>query len=414
VVSGTGDAVFTVTAMIDVRHLTAGSPVSAWLVAVIPACSYAAIAAAGPFAGVLADRHDRRAVMAGTEIVRAAVMMLLAAAAFLPGGLIPASAWLVLLYAAVFTLSAGGQVFKPARSAMIATIFPGQDDRARATSLAQTGASAAALAGAALAIPLAAAGIGWPALLDAVSFAVSWLAVRSLPSCPGHGNRDFRREFGDGIRAFTGNRWLLALLAVTVTCQAGAAAFAALNVTLITVVLHGTSRTYAVATTLMGAGCIAGAALAVPLVRRLGCRRITCAGLAVAAVLTFMYASARSIPGALIFLACWEIAIAVLNTSVEPLLLAAVPRRVQGRVRSVFDPIGQLIAGGSVLAYGWLAASPLRQVGGRGPVPLLLVLGGSLIALSAVLAFLVLPHQSPEEEGEIPDDVPQPEPGTAT
>ena len=331
--SSLGDAVFTVSAVLWVdRDLAAGRPWTAAAVSGVTAAAYAAVAIVGPAAGVVVDRFDRRTVMAVTELARAGLAGGLAALAFAPSGLIPAGAWLAVLYAAVFLLNAAGQFFAPARLAVIAAMVPGDADRARAAGLAEAAAAAASTIGPMVAVPLMlTAGIRAALVINAASYLASWVSVRSLP--PSRPPQDGQRPgFAAGLRAFSSSRYLTRLLSVTILCQAGAGALTALNVVAVTCDLHGTARTYGLAETLMGAGYVAGAAIAGRLVRASGPRAVTCGGLFAAAALTAGYALARDAATGLPLLAAYAAAIGVLNTSVAPYLMGAVPDGYLGRV----------------------------------------------------------------------------------
>lgn len=103
-----------------------------------------------------------------TEAARAGVTVLAAVVSFLPG--VPAAVWLGCLYTAVFTLNAAGEVFIPARTAVIALLVPDGAGRARAAGLAESATSAAGIIGPAAAVPLmAVAGIHGALAADALT-----------------------------------------------------------------------------------------------------------------------------------------------------------------------------------------------------------------------------------------------------
>jgi MFS family permease len=399
--SSIGDAVLTVSAVLEADRLAAGRPWAAAAVSGVPAAAYAAVALAGPLAGVAVDRFSRRTVMAVTELARAALAAAAAVVFLVPAGQLPAGARLAALYLVVAGLDGLGQFFVPARTAVIAAMVPGAAGRARAAGLAEAAAAAAATIGPLAAAPLMlAAGFGSALLADAASYLASWLSVRSLPRCrPARAGGGLRREFREGLRAFAGSRYLTALLSVTVTCQLGAGALTALNVLAVTGNLHGTACTYGLAAALMGAGYAAGAAGAGRLVRAAGARRVTCAGLFTAAALTAGYALTRDVPAGLALLAGYGAAIGLLNTSAAPFLMGAVPNGLLGRVMAVFGPVNQAAGAVSVLGCGWLASGILRgfRAGPVGPVSLLLLAGAALITMAGLRAVAALPRLAPGE-----------------
>jgi len=395
--SSLGDAVFTVATVLWVdQDLAAGRAWAAAAVSGVTAAAYAAVALAGPAAGVAVDRFDRRTVMAACELARAGLAGTLAVLAFAPHERVPAAAQLAVLYAAVFGLNAAGQLFIPARTAVIAAMLPGGADRARATGLAEAAAAAAATAGPLIAASLMlTADAGWAVTVNAVSYLASWASVRSLPPSPPGRDRGGRAGFRAGLRAFAASAYLTRLLSVTLLCQAGAGALTALNVVAVTTSLHGTARTYGLAEALMGAGYAAGAVAAGRLVRAAGARAVTCGGLFAAAALTAGYALARDPAAGLPLLAAYAAAIGLLNTTVAPYLMGAVPDGYLGRVMALWGPANQAAGAVSVLASGWLASGPLRgfRAAGIGPVSLLLLSGAALIAAAGVRAAIALPAE---------------------
>jgi hypothetical protein len=96
----------------------------------------AAVLVVGPLAGVFVDRLRRRAIMLGSEVVRAALVGGLTVLAFLPVRVLPAWAWLVLVYVVVyvvvFVLNSAGQFFGPARFGTIREVVEGTVDRTKA------------------------------------------------------------------------------------------------------------------------------------------------------------------------------------------------------------------------------------------------------------------------------------------
>src|SRR5215467_9154229 len=97
-------------------RLSQGStPVAVTLLAyTVPAVAIA------PLAGVFADRHDRKLIMVGTNILRAGLIALIPIAGLVPG---LRSDYLHLLVI-TFAFAAVGQLFSPAEAAAIPTIVP--------------------------------------------------------------------------------------------------------------------------------------------------------------------------------------------------------------------------------------------------------------------------------------------------
>ena len=120
---------------------------------------------AGPLAGVLADRFDRKAILIASDLLRAGIVLGFLA---VDG---PERVWLVyLLTTAQFVVSA---FFEPARSALVPQLVP-KEDLLVTNTLAGTTYSSMLVLGAALGGAVAAVfGVGVALVIDSVSFLVS-------------------------------------------------------------------------------------------------------------------------------------------------------------------------------------------------------------------------------------------------
>lgn len=405
--STTGDAVFGTTLVLWVSQVLArGAPWAPAAVSGILVAAGGAIALVGPVAGVFVDRWDRKSTMMRTEVVRAAMVAGLTGLSFVPVRALPVWLWLSAVYLVVFVLNASGQFFNPARFATIGDVVHGEEERVRAAGLAEATTSAAGIIGPPIAaLLLLTVGFQWALALNGISYLVSYLAIRFLRLAPGTarpaaaaGRATSRRsEFSFGLRLFARNRFLVTLLTVTTICQCGTGAISALNVFFVTTDLHASSRLFGIAETAMGIGFIVGALAAGRMVRWLGARTLTWAGLLAAGLLAAAYAMQRSFPAGLVMLAVYAVPIAMLNTAVAPLLLDAAPREYLGRVMAVFMPINQLASMASVIVSGWLTSTVLRTfratVAGvtLNSVSLIFVVAGGLIIVSGIRAFAALP-----------------------
>ena len=406
-----GDAVFGTTLVLWVSQVLArGAPWAPAAVSGILVAAGIAIALVGPVAGVFVDRWNRKSTMMRTEVVRAAMVAGLTGLSFVPVRELPVWLWLSAVYLVVFVLNASGQFFNPARFATIGDVVHGEEDRVRAVGLAEASTSAATIIGPPIAaLLLLTVGFQWALALNAISYVVSYLAIRFLrlapeayrPAPPGGRATSRRAEFSFGLRLFARNRFLVTLLTVTTICQCGTGAISALNVFFVTTDLHASSRLFGIAETAMGIGFIVGALAAGRMVRWLGARTLTWSGLLVAGLLAACYAMQRSFPLGLLMLAIYAMPIAMLNTAVAPLLLDAAPREYMGRVMAVFTPINQLASMSSVVVSGWLTSTVLRDfratVAGitLNSVSLIFIVAGGLIIVSGIRAFAALPGTDP-------------------
>lgn len=130
------------------------------------------IAIVGPMAGVIVDRHDRRRIMIGADLVRGvAILGLLLADS-------PSTVWLA--YAAVAVSVGATGFFEPARSSTIPMIVGG-DDLVRANALSTATWSAMLAVGASLG-GLVTALVGRDAafLINSLSFFVSAILIAGI------------------------------------------------------------------------------------------------------------------------------------------------------------------------------------------------------------------------------------------
>jgi MFS family permease len=344
--------------------------------------------------------------MMRTEAIRAAMVTGLTGLSFVPVRDLPIGVWLAAVYLVVFVLNGVGQFFNPARFATTGDVVHGEDDRIRSAGLAEATVSAAGIVGPPIAaLLLFTVGFQWALAVNAASYAVSYLAIRSLRLTPGPRSpapaeavsTGLYAEFSAGLRLFARNRFLVTLLTVTVICQCGTGAISALNVFFVTRDLHASSGLFGIAETAMGVGFIVGALAAGRMVRWIGARALTWSGLLATGILAAGYALQRSFPAGLIMLAIYAIPIAMLNTAVAPLLLDAAPREYMGRVMAVFMPVNQLACMLSVVVSGWLTSTVLRSFRASfagitlNSVSLIFVVAGGLIFASGIRAFAALP-----------------------
>src|SRR5690348_3954498 len=120
------------------------------------------------------------------------------------GHRLPLAAELAAVYAVVAAESAFAQFFNPSRLAVLGLIVA-PVDRPHASGMLQATSSTAFIIGPPLAAPvLFALGMPWALVLDALSFVISFAAIRSLRP-PATGERPsprsgFRTEFRAGLR----------------------------------------------------------------------------------------------------------------------------------------------------------------------------------------------------------------------
>ncbi|CAG7645010.1 MFS transporter [Actinacidiphila bryophytorum] len=440
-VSTVGDAVFSTTLVLWVATVLAkGEPWAPQAVSGVLLAGGAAMLFVGPIAGVFVDRWNKRATMLGTEVLRGTIVAMLTAVSLLPVHAMPVAVWLTLIYVSVLVLNSTGQFFTPARFSVIAEMVSGEADRARAAGIAQATAQTAWIIGPPLAAPLLfSVGLEWALLLNAVSYLVSYIAIRSvdIPAAPvperaaasapekepgaaepaalaaGEGRKrtGLLTEFRAGLRFFARSRFLVALLVLAAIGQLGMGALSTLNVFFVTGNLHGSAEQFGYFGMAMGFGGIAGALCAGRAVKLIGARRTTWIGLLITGTLLFVYSRQDNVVAGLVLMLTFAIPLTTLNTAMSPLLLAATTREFRGRVVAVFYPLTRLSSLLAAALSGWLAGGGLphfgRTVAGMHftPVDTIIAGAGVLVVAAGVYARIALPDTE-AAPAPTPDPVP--------
>jgi MFS family permease len=414
-ISVVGDCAFDTTLIIWVaKVLMAGNRWAPAAASGLMLCALVAIMVVGPIAGVFVDRWSRRRIMLSSEVIRGLAVGALALLTFLPQDDLPVTVWLIMLYAVVFVVSSAGQFFNPARFATIGDIVPGEVDRARAFGLGQATNATAAIIGPPLATPvLFTLGIQWALLFNALSYGVSFLAIRSVrfpaadaksPADQEKASSTWRSEFVAGLKMFAQNRFLVAMLSIAVVAQLGTGAIEALNIFFLTDNLHAAPKLLGLVSMAFGLGAIAGALLSGRLVKLISARNLIWAGMIAGGVLFGVYSRQSSLVPGLIAIFVFMIPVTALNTGLSPLLLAVTPKEYMGRMMAVFSPVNMAASTISVVLAGTLASTTLSNfhatVGGIhfGRVDTIFLASAILIVLAGIYAYFSLPPVGFESE----------------
>jgi MFS family permease len=415
-ISSVGDFVFDTTLIIWITYDLL--PHSGWAPAAVSGlmlCALGGIIIVGPLAGVFVDRWSHRRIMLNTELIRGLLVGALTLVALLPRRELPVGVWLALAYAVVFAVNAAGQFFGPSRFATIGEIVTGEVDRTRAFGISQATASTAAIIGPVLAAPLMITfGFQWALLVNALSYGVSYVAVRSVnfPTAPGaHAGSEpssWRADFVAGLRMFVRNRFLVALTVIAVVAQLGAGAISTLNVFFLTGNLHQSPKLLGVLEMTFGAGSIVGALVAGRLAGRFTARRVIWVGLIASGVFFGVYARQTHPVAAMILIFMFMVPVGALNTAMNPLLIASTPAGFTGRMMAVLGPTLNGANVLSVVVAGSLASTALRgfhpSIAGLrlGPIDTIFTVAALLIAASGVYAAFTLPPSGTETAGAAP------------
>jgi len=307
------------------------------------AAQYLPVLILGPVAGVLTDRWDRRRLMIATSLFRAG-----AVAAMLLG-IAPGRFWV--LYAALIAESSAGVLYLPAWQARTPALVGTGTLLTSANSLNALADGAVRLIGGPLGgILLAAVGVRWLIIADALSYLVSAAAntATSRPAAATAPAADTARpanrrpaiaavalDLAEGVRVLRGEPIARALLAVTVIFLAANAALSAMLIPLGIRRLGGGENTGFVLSAL-GVGFLLAAPLLRALLDRVQPRILLTVTLAATAAGQFALFTSTSLATALPA----AVAIGAFGSMSEVIPLTAlqrvIPNAVLGRVSSVF------------------------------------------------------------------------------
>jgi MFS family permease len=307
------------------------------------AAQYLPVLILGPVAGVLTDRWDRRRLMIATSLFRAGAV---AAMLF---GTAPGRFWV--LYAALIAESSAGVLYLPAWQARTPALVGTGTLLTSANSLNALADGAVRLIGGPLGgILLAAVGVRWLIIADAVSYLVSAAAntATSRPAAATAPAADTARpanrrpaiaavalDLAEGVRVLRGEPIARALLAVTVIFLAANAALSAMLIPLGIRRLGGGENTGFVLSAL-GVGFLLAAPLLRALLDRVQPRILLTVTLTATAAGQFALFTSTSLATALPA----AVAIGAFGSMSEVIPLTAlqrvIPNAVLGRVSSVF------------------------------------------------------------------------------
>jgi MFS family permease len=357
--------------------LVFGRTGSATWVALTTAARVLPIVVLGPLGGVLADRHDRRALMIAADAVRMAVMVALAvvAAAGLPILLAP-------ILAALAT--AASTVTSPSVGASTARLVE-DDELQRANALRAAIGQGAIVAGPAVgAAVLALADPAVAILLNAITFAVSAAAVLAIgrndafqPRPRAEGDvPSLLAEVNAGARALRGAPTAVRLVAADVLCSG---VYGLLTVLLVLVGRHvgAGDGGYGILLGGFGAGGLVGAAIMSRVDTPATWRRTLAVALLLVAASMAALGQSTSIAQALVLAVLGGGGMIVGEVLSETALPRMLDEAVLGRAYGLAVPVS---LGGIVL--GSLAAGPLVSLFGLHGA---FAAAGAFVALSAAL-----------------------------
>jgi MFS family permease len=394
-VSLTGDMVFYVTVVLWVATIIAKG--KSWAPAAASGVLLATavpVLIVGPLAGVWVDRWDRRRTMLFADAARTVLILGLLVLPAL-GHRIPAAVQLGIVYAVLAAASCFAEFFDPSRLAILGAIVPEQD-QAKASGHLSASASLAQVIGPPIAAPLLFVfGVEWALLLNAASFAVSFICVRAIqvPAEVADAPQprvSFAEEFRTGLRFFAGNKILMTLGIGIVIAMLGLGGVNSLAVFFVRHNLHVAASLLGTVIGGVGVGAIAGSLLTGPISKRIPPAQIFWISLITGGVALIAFARTTALPAAIAAAVILGVGMGWLNSSFTPVMLSVTPSRLLGRVSAVISPVQQLASIVSMALAGLLASTVLRGfhkvIGGVtfGPYDTVLTVGGLLFVIAGL------------------------------
>jgi MFS family permease len=426
-ISAIGDSTFAITLVLWITLLIARA--QPWAPLAVSGALVAEISPellVAPVAGVFADRWNKRRTMLTMDALRAALVALLVFATcivplpWLPGGRLPVLWQLGAIYSIVFLAAACTQFFNPSSLALVASLVA-EPDRARASGLRQGASSVAAIIGPSLAALLFfGVGIQWALLLNALSFAASFLAILAIhaPGLPmetaPQQQEGFVSELRAGLRFYFGNRVLVTLLIAGILALLGFGTLNTLGIFFVTQNLRAPAGLYAVLTSAQGVGAVAGAVLVGTLAQRIGVVRIFWGSLVMWGLTILVYARLTTFAPALVLIFLSGFLVTAVQVAETPLFLHVTPPAFIGRAFAVFAPAISAAEVLSIALAGSLDSTTLRHFHatvlgvGVGPVDTiftatgLCVLGGGIYALVRLRGVSLAQIRAPDADAAEP------------
>ncbi len=416
-ISVIGDWIFTVTVILwiaDRLARAADGATASWAPAAVSGALIAVAAPAlvvGPFAGVWVDRWDRRRTMLTADAARC---LLIAALLVLPvlQHRIPVGAQLTILYAVLVAASCFAQFFDPARLAIVGTVVA-PADQPKASGREQAMMALAQVIGPPVGAVLILSGVQWALIINAASFAASFLCVRAIrlpagsagPSQAGaEQGATFGADLRVGIGYFVRSRLLLGLAAGIVITMLGAGAVNAVSVFFVLHNLHVSASWVGAVSAVIGVGAIGGALAGGAIAGRVGLGRLLWLGLAFGGIALVGLALCTATPPALVACLLLGVAVGAINAAGGPIMLRAVPLQVIGRVSALFSPLQQASAIVSMAVAGALASTLLAGLHARiaglllGPYNTIIAVSGLLFIAGAIAVIKPMRDLAPAAE----------------
>ena len=240
-------------------------------------------------------------------------------------------------------------------------------------------------------------GVQWALILNAASFAVSFLTIRAIkaplaPEAIVSERQSFVTEFRAGIRYFAKSSVLIALAVGMSAMLLGNGALNSLVVFFVHHDLHAPSSWLGFVIGAVGVGGLTGAILTGAFTKRLGAGQLFCVSLIGGGIFLLAFARSTAIYPAIGFALILGFFVGMLNAVIGPIILTVTEQRFIGRVSAVLDPLMELCSMGGMLIAGIAASTILASfhatIAGQsfGPYDTVLTIAAILFILGGLSA----------------------------
>jgi MFS family permease len=333
------------------------------------------------YAGVIADRVDKRRVI----ILMQFAFMLEAFTVSILVWTGVVAVWQVLVLATILGIASAFDI--PMRQAFLVEMV-GKDDLMNAIALNSSLFNAARVVGPAIAgVLIGAVGIAWCYFFNGLSYiaVIAGLLLMRLPKYPPTPKTTSAwTGFREVLAYLRGDQRLRALIILTAVLSVFGFPYIAMMPVFARDVLHRGAAGYGALTASIGIGAVIGAlgiALRATRIRRRG--RLMLAGGTAFGVLLILFSQSRSLALSLVLLALAGCAMIVNNSITNTLLQISVPDHLRGRVMGFYSFVFVGMAPFGAFLFGVVA----EHVG----VPATLAAGGAIVALAVMITGWMVP-----------------------
>ncbi|PYP15810.1 MAG: MFS transporter [Gemmatimonadetes bacterium] len=334
------------------------------------------------YAGVIADRVDKRRVIIFMQI--AFMLEAFTVAILVWTGVV--AVWQVLVLATILGIASAFDI--PMRQSFLVEMV-GKEDLMNAIALNSSVFNGARVIGPAIAgLLIGALGIAWCYFLNGLSYIaviVGLLMMRLPPVVRTVKTTSTWGGFREVLTFLNGNRGLRSLMILTSILSVFGFPYISMMPVFARDVLHRGATGYGALTSSIGIGAVIGAlgvALASSRIRRRG--RLMLVGGTVFGILLILFSASRSLALSMVLLAFAGCAMIVNNSLTNTLLQTAAPDHLRGRIMGFYSFVFVGMAPFGAFFFGLVA----EHIG----APSTIAGGGAIVAMAVVITGLAVPE----------------------